>query len=127
MGYPQCGHAAALSETSPLHSGHLIRAMRSSVAGPMLLPVPRGAEHDVLHDFSRLEGNGGAWGSEHATELGDLSGHEAVHGPSNTAFQEAEARCMLELVLQLAQPLRCPADDRRRLRARCLNPPPFLT
>src|SRR5207245_2352470 len=62
------------------------------------------AEHDVLDHFSGLEGDGGSRGGEHATELGDLPWHEAVDGPPDTAFQEAEARRVLELLLQLAQP-----------------------
>src|SRR6266566_3307819 len=106
MGYPQCGHADALSETSPLHSGHFVRAMCSSTSGwgSLVFVVLSAAEHDVLDHFSCLEDDGGSRGGEHATELGDLPWHEAVDGPPDTAFQEAEARRVLELLLQLAQP-----------------------
>src|SRR5256885_152047 len=108
MGFPQCGHAAALSDTSRLHSGHFIRAMPSSESGARLLVVvvfPT-AEHDVLDHFSCLEGDGGSWGGKHATELGDLPWHQAVDGAPDTAFQEAEARRVLELLLQPTQALR---------------------
>src|SRR6266568_8082756 len=108
MGYPQCGHADALSETSPLHSGHFVRAMCSSTSGwgSLVFVVLSAAEHNVLDHFSCLEGDGGSWGGKHATELGDLPWHQAVDGAPDTAFQEAEARRVLELLLQPTQALR---------------------
>src|SRR3989449_3298384 len=80
--------------------------MPSSESGARLLVVvvfPT-AQHDVLYHFSCLEGDGGSWSGKHAPELGDFPWHEAVDGPPDTAFQEAEARRVLELLLQLAQP-----------------------
>src|SRR6266566_5225576 len=125
MGYPQCGHADALSETSPLHSGHFVRAMCSSTSGwgSLVFVVLSVAEHDVLDHFSCLEGDGGSWGGKHATELGDLPWHQAVDGPPDTAFQEAEAWRVLELLLQPTEPLRGSAHQVLGLAARPLGRP----
>ncbi len=69
--------------------------------------VLRAAEHHVLHDLSSLEGNGRLWGSEHAAQLCDLARQQVVHDPSNAAFQQAEARGALDLVLQPTYALDC--------------------
>src|SRR5438552_7988771 len=123
MGFPQCGHAAALSETSPLHSRHFIRAMCSSNSGcgSLLFVVLSAAEHDVLDHFSRLEGDGRSWGSEHATELSNLARHQSVDSPSDATLQQAEARRVLELLLQLAQPFGRAAHEGLSLAARRLS------
>src|SRR6266568_3032318 len=120
MGYPQCGHADALSETSPLHSGHFVRAMCSSTSGwgSLVFVVLSAAEYDVLDHFPCLEGDGGSRGGEHATELGDLPWHEAVDGSSNATLQQAEARRVLELLLQPAQPFGRAAHEGLGLPAR---------
>src|SRR5579859_3090940 len=72
----------------------------------LVFAVLSAAKHDVLDEFPCLEGEGGSWGGEDATELCDLAGHQAIDGPSDAAFQQAEARRVLELLLQPAQPLR---------------------
>src|SRR2546428_85931 len=95
-------------------------AMRSLHSGceSLVFVVLSAAEDDVLDDFSCLESDRRSWGSEHATELGDLAGHQAVDGPSDATLQEAEARSVLELLLQLAQPFGRAAHEGLGLSAR---------
>src|SRR5712692_6682999 len=90
--------------------------MRSPHSGweSLVFVVLSAAEHDVLDHFSCFEGDGGSWGGQHATELSDLAGHQPIDGPSDAPLQEAEARCVLELLLQLAQPFRGAARSEER-------------
>ncbi len=60
---------------------------------------------------------GSLWGSEHSAQLCDLARQQAVHDPSNAAFQQADARGAFDLVLQPTYALDRPGDDARRLRA----------
>src|SRR5207244_11953051 len=102
---------------------HFVRAMCSSTSGwgSLVFVVLSAAEHDVLDYFSCLEGDGGSRGGEHATELGDLAGHQAVDGPSDATLQQAEARCVLGGMLQLAQPVGRAAHEGLGLSARRLR------
>lgn len=80
--------------------------MPSSNSRAVLALVLPAAEHDVLHGLSRLEGDGGLGSGEHAAELRDLARQQAVHDASDAALEQAEARRVLDLMLQPAQAVR---------------------
>src|SRR3989442_13718895 len=81
------------------------------------------AQQNILHGFSCLERDGGAGSRQHAPQLRELARQQAIHGASDTALQEAQARRMLEVLLEPTQPLRRPAREALGLTARPLGRP----
>src|SRR2546428_8309136 len=87
----------------------------------MLVLILLAAEQNILQGFSGLERNDGPRGSEHAPKLRELARQQAIHRAADTPLQEAEARRVLELLLQATQSLCGPADEALRLAARRLG------
>ena len=92
--------------TSRRFVGYVPVALRALDEGHGLLRSPAllglillAAEQNILHRFSRHEGDDGLRGGKHAPELRDLARQQAIHGASDAALQQVEARRVLELLL----------------------------
>src|SRR2546422_6968872 len=86
-----------------------------------LLLALSAAEENILHGLSRLEGNDGLRRGDHTAQLREFARQQAIHCAADTPLQEAEARRVLELLLQATHSLRGPADEALRLAARRLG------
>src|SRR5258708_25323719 len=76
------------------------------------------AEENALRGLTRVEGDDRLGRGDHTAQLRKLARQQAVHGASDAPLQEAEARRVLELLLQPTQPVRGPAYETLRLTAR---------